>query len=65
MNEEYKALLAEIRTMGSRVNDYAVRQVFSEKMSQYMNIQEKRNACSVIECITNTAMNDSFIVYAQ
>ena len=34
-------------------------------MSNYMNISEKRNGYTVVECITNTALRDSFIVYSQ
>ena len=64
LNEEYKSILNEVRTRG-KLNDNQVRQLFSEKMSQCMNIQEKKYGNSFVECITNSSIDDSFVIYAQ
>eukprot|EP00347_Sterkiella_histriomuscorum_P022490 403338297 len=60
--DEYKKITQEALL---KPNDPHVKQQFAEKMSQFMNVQEKRSSNIIVECITNDNLGDSFIVYSQ
>ena len=64
LREEYLQVLKDVVQSG-KSNDLQIKQTFSEKMSQYMNVQEKRSGNIVVECITNNSINDSLIIYSQ
>ncbi|CDW90344.1 UNKNOWN [Stylonychia lemnae] len=65
LHEEYQQVLRDAILGAKTPNDLVLKQQYSEKMSTYMNVQEKRSGNRVVECITNNSLADSFIIYAQ
>ena len=71
LKHEYQTRVRELKennfslTKGlNHIDSLALKQAFSEKLSIHLNIEEKRNNNTVVECITNTKLDDSYIVFS-